>query len=75
MYFIEQEEKVIDIKPEQIEDVIELIRGHIRTIKNIPSDDISFLENIEAYFKNTIDVIQLRKNDSNNKDFYASIKI
>ena len=75
LYFIEQEEKVIDIKPEQIEDVIELIRGHIRTIKNIPSDDISFLENIEAYFKNTITVIQLRKNDSNNKDFYASIKI
>ena len=75
LYFIEQEEKVIDIKPEQIEDVIELIRGHIRTIKNIPSDDISFLENIEAYFKNTISVIQLRKNDSNNKDFYASIKI
>ena len=75
LYFIEQEEKVIDIKPEQIEDVIELIRGHIRTIKNIPSDDISFLENIEAYFKNTIAVIQLRKNDSNNKDFYASIKI
>ena len=75
LYFIEQEEKVIDIKPEQIEDVIELIRGHIRTIKNIPSDDISFLENIETYFKNTIAVIQLRKNDSNNKDFYASIKI
>ena len=75
LYFIEQEEKVIDIKPEQIEDVIELIRGHIRTIKNIPSDDISFLGNIEAYFKNTIAVIQLRKNDSNNKDFYASIKI
>jgi hypothetical protein len=75
LYFIEQEEKVIDIKPEQIEDIIELIRGHIRTIKNIPSEDISYLENIEAYFKNTIAVIQLRKNDSNNKDFYASIKI
>ena len=75
LYFIEQEEKVIDVKPEQIEDIIELIRGHIRTIKNIPSDNISYLENIEAYFKNTIAVIQLRKNDSNNKDFYASIKI
>ena len=75
LYFIEQEEKVIDVKPEQIEDIIELIRGHIRTIKNIPSEDISYLENIEAYFKNTIAVIQLRKNDSNNKDFYASIKI
>ena len=75
LYFIEQEEKVIDVKPEQIEDIIELIRGHIRTIKNIPSDNISYLENIEAYFKNTIAVVQLRKNDSNNKDFYASIKI
>ena len=46
LYFIEKEEKVIDIKPEQVEDIIELIKGHIRTIKNIPSDDVSFLENI-----------------------------
>ena len=65
MYFIEQEEKIIDIKPEQIEDIIELIRCYIRTIKNILSEDISYLESIEAYFKNTIAVIQLRKKDSN----------
>ena len=65
MYFIEQEEKIIDIKPEQIEDIIELIRGYIRTIKNIRSEDISYLESFEAYFKNTIAVIQLRKKDSN----------
>lgn len=65
MYFIEQEEKVIDIKPEQIEDIIELIRCYIRTIKKIRSEDISYLESIEAYFKNTIAVIQLRKKDSN----------
>jgi hypothetical protein len=65
LYFIEQEEKVIDIKPEQIEDIIELIRWDIRTIKNIRSEDISYLESIEAYFKNTIVVIQLRKKDSN----------
>ena len=65
MYFIEQEEKIIDIKPEQIEDIIELIRCYIRTIKKIRSEDISYLESIEAYFKNTIAVIQLRKKDSN----------
>ena len=65
MYFIEQEEKVIDIKPEQIKDIIELIRGHIRTIKNIPSEEISYLKSIEEYVKNNVVVIQLRKNDSN----------
>lgn len=65
MYFIEQEEKIIDIKPEQIEDIIELIRCYLRTIKNIRSEDISYLESIEAYFKKTNAVIQLRKKDSN----------
>ena len=74
LYFIGQDEKVIDIKPEQIEDIIELIRGHIRTIKNIPSDDIGYLEDIEAYFNNTLKAITYRKNNSNNKDFYTAIK-
>ena len=75
LYFIEKEEKVIDIKPEQVEDIIELIKGHIRTIKNIPSDDVSFLENIETYFKNTLNVVKYRKTYSNNKDFYSGINI
>ena len=75
LFFIEQDEKVIEIKPEQVEDLIELIRGHIRTIKNIPSDDISFLENIETYFNNTIKAIQFRKTNSEKKDFYSSIKV
>jgi vacuolar protein sorting-associated protein 35 len=75
LYFIEKDAKVLDIKPEQVEDIIELIRGHIRTIKNIPSDDISFLENIEIYFNNTLKIIQYRKNNSENKDFYSAINI
>ena len=62
-------------KREALEDIIELIRGHIRTIKNIPSDDISFLENIEIYFNNTLKIIQYRKNNSENKDFYSAINI
>ena len=73
LYFIEQEEKVIEFKPEQIEDIIELIKGHIRTIKNIPSDDISYLENIEVYFNNTLKTISYRKINSNNKNFYSAI--
>ena len=75
LYFIEKEEKVLDITPEQVEDLIELIKGHIRTIRNIPSDDISYLEHIEIYFKNTLKIIEHRKLNSNNKDFYSSINI
>ena len=75
LYFIEKEEKVLDITPEQVEDLIELIKGHIRTIRNIPSDDISYLEHIEVYFKNTLKIIEHRKLNSNNKDFYSSINI
>ena len=75
LFYIEQDEKVIEIKPEQVEDIVELIRGHIRTVKNIPSEDISFLENIETYFNNTIKAIQFRKTNSEKKDFYSSIKV
>ena len=74
LYFIEQDAKVIDMKPEQIQDIIELIKGHIRTIRNIPSDDIGYLEQIVAYFNNTLKTITFRKTNSNNKDYYSAIK-
>ena len=35
LFFIEQNTKIVDIKPEQINDLLELIKGHIRTIKNL----------------------------------------
>jgi vacuolar protein sorting-associated protein 35 len=75
LYFIEKDEKIIDMKPEQVEDLIELIKGHIRTIKNIPSDDISYLEKIEIYFNNTLKLVQSRKINSKNKEFYSTINI
>ena len=75
LYFVENDIKGIDIKPEQVDDIIELIRGHIRTIKNIPSDDISFLKDIEVYFNNTIKMVQNRKINSENKDFYSTINV
>jgi len=66
-------------KKEQIEDIIELIKGHVRTIKNVPGEeDISYLEEIEKYFNNTINTIKKRKNDENNeklKEFYQSINV
>ena len=73
IYFLEQDSKSVDIKPEHINDLIELIKGHIRTIKNIPSDDISYLQDIENYFNNTMKIIEKNKINSVNKEFYSSI--
>ena len=79
LYFVDKGDEVVDIKKEKIEDIIELIKGHIRTIKSVPGeDDISYLDEIEKYFNNTIKIIQKRKNDENNekiKEFYQSINV
>ena len=64
LYFVDKGEDIVDIKKEQIEDVIELIKGHVRTIKNVPGeDDISYLDEIEKYFNNTLKVIEKRKKE------------
>jgi vacuolar protein sorting-associated protein 35 len=79
LYFVDKADDVVDIKKEKIEDIIELIKGHIRTIKNVPGeDDISYLDDIEKYFNNTIKLIEKRKNDDSNeklKEFYQSINL
>ena len=75
LYFIDIDQKSVDIKPEQINDLIELIKGHIRTIKSISSDDISYLYDIESYFNNTLKIIQDKENNSVNKEFYSLISI
>ena len=77
LYFIEQEDNAIDIKKEQIEDIIEIIKGHIRTIRNLPrEEDISYLDDIEKYFNNTLKIIEKRKNDDKStklKEYYQTI--
>jgi len=79
LYFVDKADDVVDIKKEKLEDIIELIRGHIRTIKNVPGeDDISYLDDIELYFNNTIKLIQKRKDNESNeklKEFYQSINL
>ena len=75
LYFYDKDDKSVDVKPEQINDLIELIKGHIRTIKNIPSDDISYLQDIETYFNNTLKTIEDKKINSIKKEFYSSINI
>jgi len=73
LYYVENGDELITIKPEQIDEIIELIRNHIQTIKNEVSVDSSFLPNIEKYFDNTIEIIKKRKNEENHKPIYDSI--
>ena len=75
LFFIEQDIKIVEIKQEEINDLIELIKGHIRTIKSITSDDISYLNDIEIYFNNTLKSIENKKINSKNKDLYSTINI
>ena len=73
LYIVENGDEIISIKPEQIDDIIELIKNHIQTIKNEVSVDSSFLPDIEKYFNNTIEIIKRRKNEDNHKPIYDSI--
>ena len=53
-----------------------IIKGHIRTIKNVPGEeDISYLGDIEKYFNNTLGVIEKRKTNGDKTEFYQSINI
>jgi vacuolar protein sorting-associated protein 35 len=73
LYYVENGDEIVAIKPEQIDDIIELIRNHIETIKNEVSVDSTFLPDIERYFNNTIEIIQKRKSEENHKPIYDSI--
>ena len=73
LYFVENGDEVVSIKPEQIDEIIELVSNHIQTIKNEVSVDSSFLPPIENYFNNTIDIIKKRKNEKDHKEVYDSI--
>ena len=73
LYFADNGDEIISIKPEQIDDIIELVSNHIQTIKNEVSVDSSFLPDIEKYFNNTVDIIKKRKSEENHKAIYDSI--
>jgi len=47
LYYVENGDEIVSIKADQIDDIIELIKNHIETIKNEVSVDSSFLPEIE----------------------------
>jgi vacuolar protein sorting-associated protein 35 len=76
IYYIDNDnEGIVEIKNEQIEDLVEAIKNHIITIKTDKNIDACFLPSIEKYFKNTIKLIESRKNSSEHKKIYDSINI
>ena len=73
LYFADNGDEIISIKPDQIDDLIELVTNHIQTIKNEVGVDSSFLPDIEKYFNNTLDIIKKRKSEENHKAIYDSV--
>jgi len=76
IYYIDNDnEGIVEIKNEQVEDLVEAIKNHIITIKTDKNIDACFLPSIEKYFKNTVKLIESRKNSSEHKKIYDSINI
>ena len=69
LFFIEKSESddSIDfINPDTINDLIELVKNHIQSMK-IENKDSEFLPVIEEYYNNTIYLISQRKKEGSNK--------
>lgn len=76
IYYIDVDnEDIVEINPGQVGDLIEAIKNHIYTIKTDKSIDASFLPEIEIYFKNTVNLIEMRKKDNEHKKIYDEINI
>ena len=73
IFFVEKDNDIIEIKKEQIEDLIELIKGHINTIK----EDKNEIMEVEKYFENILNTLKKRKNHKNEKikEFYQKISV
>ena len=72
-YFINAEEELVQIQAEQVNEIIELIKNHIQTIKHEVSIDSKFLPPIENYFNFTLEYIQRKKSSENHKAIYDEI--
>ena len=76
IYYIDVDsENIVEINNETIEDFIEAIKNHMVTIKTDKNIDATFLPTIEKYFKNTLNLLELRKNEEGHKEIYDSINL
>ena len=68
-------ENIVEITSEHVEDLIEAIKNHIINIKTDKNIDACFLPDIEKYFKNTVNIIELRKKENEHPKIFDEINI
>ena len=73
LYFADHGDEIVTIKAEQINDIIDLIKNQIETIKNEMSAEANFLPGIENYFNRTIAMIQKIKKAKEHKPIYDEL--
>ena len=69
LFFIEKsenDESIDFINPETINDLIELVKNHIQSMK-LENKDAEFLPVIEEYYNNTIYLLSQGKKEGKNK--------
>ena len=74
LYYADLGDENVTITAEQIEDIIELTKNHIETIKTEMSLDANFVTSVENYFNKTIEYILKMKKAENHKPIYDSLQ-
>ena len=74
LYYADLGDENVTINADQIEDIIELTKNHIETIKTEMTLDANFVTNVETYFNKTIEYILKMKKAENHKPIYDSLQ-
>ena len=76
LYYIDSDkENIVKIEKDLIEEIIEYIQNYFVTIKMDKNNDLNFLNEIENYYNNTINLINERKNKEEYNEIYKFINI
>ena len=74
LYYADLGDESVTVTANQIEDIIELTKNHIETIKTEMALDANFVTSVETYFNKTIEYILKMKKTENHKPIYDSLQ-
>ena len=74
LYYADLGDESVTVTADQIEDIIELTKNHIETIKTEMALDANFVTSVETYFNKTIEYILKMKKKENHKPIYDSLQ-
>ena len=74
LYYADLGDESVTVTADQIEDIIELTKNHIETIKTEMALDANFVTSVETYFNKTIEYILKMKKTENHKPIYDSLQ-